>query len=248
METLFIKKLANEELFNKLPSVVLDDLFCFSDTNNTNEKQLTFINNDSNNKEEYEYIINIENIDNTNLTDEEEKEKNNYIAMINEENTKINTIITYLINNCYLNKVTIPYYKVYDYSNTPNNLRRKIKTHNHIFDIKKFILKNKITSIDTNYIKNMSNFILTKSIELLYNYNKCLLYSLQILKEHSYLIRHKNDYLVSIIPTFFTIINDEITINHYNKIKNTYNKNDNKYSTIINIAKNKNNIYEITFK
>ena len=224
METLFIKKLVNKELF------------CLSETNDEN-------------KEDYEYIINIDNIDNTNLNEEEEKVKDSFIAMANEELNRINAIVNYFSTNINVNKVFVPYYKVYDYSNTPNNLKRKINTHNHIFDIKKFILKN---NIDKN--KNMAEFILSKIFELLSEYNKCLLYSLLLLKEHPYLIRYKTDYLVSINPTLFTIINDEINIHHHNKIKNAYIKNDDKKpqtntkSTIIKIIKNKNNIYEITFK
>ena len=153
METLFIKKLVNKELF------------CLSETNDEN-------------KEDYEYIINIDNIDNTNLNEEEEKDKDSFIAMANEELNRINAIVNYFSTNINVNKVFVPYYKVYDYSNTPNNLKRKINTHNHIFDIKKFILKN---NIDKN--KNMAEFILSKIFELLSEYNKCLLYSLLLLKE-----------------------------------------------------------------
>lgn len=264
METLFIKKVVNYELFNKRPSIVLDGLFSL---NNKQEQLITFTENNDN--EDYEFILNIENIDKTDLNEDEEKERNNFITCINDEITKTANIMKYLIANIDLHKINVRHYKIYDYSNTPNHLKRKIKPHNHIFDAKKFIIKNCIdktkmntiisqitlsTSNENNELKLMAYFIISKIIDFYNTYNKCLLYSLEILKEHPYIIRYKDDYLVSINPTYFTQKDDTITIAHHNNIKNAFikvdttdNSNNNSKSTLINISKNKNNNYEINF-
>jgi hypothetical protein len=249
METLFIKKIINKELFNITPSIILDGLFCSSI-----DKELVFTKNDNN--DEYEFIINIDNIDTTNLTNDEENDTNIYIKMVNEEYNKITNNIKYLIANIDLKKLIIQDYKVNDYSDTPNYLKKKIKTH--IYDAKKFIIKNNIDKnkinntisqitnneiqpTEINEIKLILYFVLIKFIDLYNCYNKSILYSLELLREYPYLIRYKDDYLVSINPAFFTITNDEITIMHLNTINNAYAKtsNANINSSKINISKNK---------
>jgi len=260
METLFIKNIVNTELFNKLPSINTDGIFS---VDNKQEQIIKFENNNYN--DEYEFILNIDNINNEDLNEDEEKDKNNYISMINEEYKKLTTIIKYIIANIDIEKVIIPDYKIYDYSNIPKNLKSKIKSHNHIFDAKKFIMKNNIDKTiintiiskmknkelkETNELKIIAFFIITKIMDIFDKYNKCLLYSLELLKEYPYIFRYKDDYLITINESYFTINDNNITINHHNIIKNTFikNNNDNKKSTLINIGKNKNNNYEINFK
>jgi len=260
METLFIKNIVNGELLNKMPSINTDGIFS---VDNKQEQIIRFENNNFN--DEYEFILNIDNINNDDLNEEEEKAKNDYILSINEEYKKITSIIKYIIANIDIEKVIIPDYKIYDYSNVPKNLKSKIKSHNHIFDAKKFIMKNNIdkTNInaiiskmknkdlkDSNELKIIAFFIIIKIMDILDKYNKCLLYSLELLKEYPYVFRYKDDYLLSINDSYFTITDNNITLMHYNIIKNAFikNNNDNKKSSIINISKNKNNNYEIIFK
>jgi hypothetical protein len=246
METLFIQKIINKELFNKTPSIILDGLFC--------SKELLYTTNDDN-KDEYEFIINI---DNTNLTDEEDKEKNTFISILNEEQNRITTNMKFLIDNLDLTKISIQDYKVIDYSDMPNYLKKKMKTHN--YDAKKFIIKNnidknklicmiaqltnndEIKTVQTNELKLIGYFIVSKIIDLFNLYLKSILYTLELLKEHPYLFRYKNEYLISINPAFFTITNNEISILHFNTINNAFTKapqkNNNIHSSTIHISKN----------
>lgn len=238
METLFIQKIINKELFNKTPSIILDGLFC--------SNELLYTTNDDN---EYEFIINI---DNSNLTEEEEKEKNIFMSLLNEEQNRITNNMKFLIENLNLTKITVQDYKIYDYSDMPNYLKKKMKTHN--CDAKKFIIKNNIDKnklistiaqltnneikiVQLNEIKLIAYFIIIKIIDLFDLYHKSILYTLELLKEHPYLFRCKNEYLMSINPAFFSIKNEEISILHFNTINNAYAKT-NSHSSTIHIAKN----------
>jgi len=262
METLFIKNIINYNLFDKQPNILLDGLLNYYDT----KKEIFFFtNNKDDNKDDYEIIINI---DNSNLSENEEEDKNNFIKLINDEINRIKKIFEYLIINIDINKLTIPYYKIYNYNDIPKNLRSKIKVHNHIFDIKKFIIKNNINKDEIsntialllnknnkdlilNDHKIMIFYILIKIFEFYNIYNKCLLYSLETLNEYPYIIRNKEEYLININSNLFTILNDKIEINHFNKIKNVFGKNNDKNilnTTTILISKNNNKNYELSFK
>jgi len=256
MEQLFIKNIINNELFNKLPNIKLNGLLNYYDTK---ENIISFDN---------DYIINID-YNKTDIDENDIKEIDDYLKEIIAELTKVKKVMEYLIVNLQLNKLNIPYYKVYDYSNIPNNLKSKIKT-NHLFDIKKFIIKNGIhkeeliktikillaqdeLKININEMKLMIFFILIKIFELYNIYNKSLLYSIELIKENPNIIKNKNDNLIIINKNNFLINNDIIEINHYNLIKNAYSKNNinNKKATVVNITSstkitiNKNN--EILF-
>jgi len=242
MEQLFIKKIINQQLYNKINDININDIFNYYPDK---IDIIPFINNNEDQNDDYEFIIDI---DNSNLNEEEEKDKNDYLNKLKEEITRISKIIEYLIVNININKIKTLNYKSYNYDNTSKFIKNKIKSNNHNFDIKKFIIKNKIENTnDNNDNKMISLFILNKMIEIFNNYNKCLNYSLKLLEEYPYIIRNKNDYLSIIDINFFNMNNDEINVNHHNLIKNSYNSN-NKQTTIINIKKNKDKNFEILFK
>jgi hypothetical protein len=102
--------------------------------------------------------------------------------------------------------------------------------------------------------KQMVLFILNKIIETYDLYHKNLLYSLAIINELPILIKEKekdNSYknLININKDIIDINDTKtiITINHFNLIKNTYNKSENKITNKIEITKNK-DLFEIGFK
>jgi hypothetical protein len=272
MEQLFIKNIIDKELFNNQSNIIFDDLFNYYDTketiisfdNKNNNDYIIIDKSDLNEKN----IDEIDNIDKSNLNEKEQEDKDTYIKNINDELARTKKVFEYLIVNIDFNKILIPNYKNYDYSNIPNNLKSKIKSNNHIFDIKKFFIKNSINindfdkviskllnkniiELNLNDTKRMSFYILITNFELYNNYNKSLLYSLDLLNKYPFLFRNKEDYLININSNYFNIINDKIEINLFNTIKNLYSKNNKnnifKSNNLI-ISKNKNNYFEFNFK
>lgn len=263
MEQFFIKQITDYELFNKQPDVSLNGFFDYYDTKET---LLNFNYNNNNEENTYEIV--------ENLSEDEIKEKDDFIKTIDDELLRIKKFFEFLIVNLDLNKITIPYYKTYDYSNVPNNLRSKIKT-NHQFDIKKFLINNgikketllpkielitnkKSNELNLNEPKLMLFAILIKIIEIFNCYNKCLLYSKDIVQENPNLIKTKELNLVLINTSLFTMVDNNIEITHFNLIKNAFNKNtiNNKKATTVSITssnkivivKNTNKTFEIFFK
>jgi hypothetical protein len=260
-----ISNIINKNLYNNQPSLNIDSIFLY---NINNEEILKFnkLTLDKN-EEDFVYIIN----DNECLNEIEEKEKEEYIKSLQEEIARINKIMEYLVINININKINIPNYKIYDYSELSKNLRTKVKTKNHKFDIKLFLIKNKINKdeikiivkkflnttildFNLNEYKLMLFFILSKIIDLYDFYHKNLLYSLEIIMELPLLIRDKekdNSYknLININKDIININDTKtiITFNHFNLIKNAFNKSENKITSKIELTKNK-DIFEIIFK
>jgi len=261
MNEIFINNIYDNNLYEKQPNLNLNGIFDF------NSNKLNFINDD-----DYE-ILNINEINNeiTNEETNEDKERNDYKKRINEEIKRVNYIIEYLISNVDIYKIKLPNYKVYNYSDLSKNIRTKVKTKNHIFDINKFLIKNKINKSNIeNISKKMFNkdiilndskiiiiFILNIIFDIYNHYNKSLLYSLELLNKNPLVIRDKykdkNDNyiynsLININNLIFNIndLKTSINIMHFNIIKNSYNKSG-KLSNIIEINKVKDN-YEIIFK
>ncbi len=253
----FIKKIINNELLTNIPNIIYDGIYNY-DINKQELINFTtpFINNN------FEYLIIDKDISTSNLNEEEENEKNAYINDLTNEQIRIKKVIEYLIINVEISKINILNYKIYDYSNTSNHIRSKIKT-NHNFDIKHFIIKNKINREkiqkqmslmlnkpigDMNETKLMSYYLLIFIIDIYNIYNKCINYSIELLKEHPYIHRKKEDYLLNINPNYFKIVNDEIEIMHHNLIKNAYKKDKDKTSSFISFKKTKQKNYELDFK
>jgi|694.fasta_scaffold04684_5 hypothetical protein len=257
----FINNILYKNIYENQPSLNTKGLFEY----NINKEILNYEKDNDNDKDkDYEIINDIE------LDENEEKEKEEYIKNINDEIKRVNSIIEYLIVNLNINKIIIPDYKIYNYDNLAKNLRTKVKKSNHIFDIKLFLLKNKITKDNTETIikdflnindinfnlsesKQMIFFILNKIVHIYNLYNKSMLYSLKLLEENPNLIKNKDNnsymYLVNINKDFFNINETKttISINHFNIINNAFNKDDNKSTTKIVINKDKDN-FIICFK
>lgn len=255
MENIFIKEIINKKLINNTENIKLKGLF------NYNINKIEIIEFEKNKDiDEYEYIINN---NNNEITDKEQEEIKEYINNINEEIKRIHKIIEYIVTNIELLKIEIPNFKIYDYSNISKNIRNKVKTNNHQLDINKFILKNKIEDknikditkelldtnedINLNQLKKMSIYIIIQIINIFNNYNKCLNYSKQLIEEQPEIIKNKEENLCKIDKELIKIENEEIIINHNGIIKNSYISN-NKIGKYINIKKNKNKKYEISFK
>lgn len=256
MEFLFIKEIINYELFNKIVDVKLKGLF------NYYQNKIELIEFECNNHltDDFEFVIDSEN---QNLTEEEEKEKKEYLEKVDEELLRIRKIIEFLVVNVELLKIQVPHFKIYDYSNVSKHIKSKIKSNNHQLDIKKFLIRNKIDSdeiikktqelLDTtneiklNEFKLMSGFILINVINIYNYYNKCLLYSKELVQEFPFVIKNKDNKLCKIDNEIITMNNDEIKIKHYGLIKNGYMSN-NKIGDFINIHKNKDKNFEILFK
>jgi hypothetical protein len=262
MEFLFIKEIINQELFKKIGDVKLKGLFNYYE----NKINLIEFNNINNEKDDFEFIIDDKN-ENDNLTEDEEKEKKEYLEKVDEELSRIKKIMEYLVVNIELLKIQIPHFKIYDYSNVSKHIKSKIKStnHNHPLDIKKFLLKNKISNDDIveklkvlidnntdeiklNEFKLMSSFIIITIINIYNYYNKSLEYSKELLKEFPFVIRNKDIKLCKIDNEIINMNNDEIKIKHYGLIKNSYISSNNKIGDFININKNKNKNFEILFK
>lgn len=242
----FISNITNNDLFNKQPNISLDGILNYYDT----KEQLIIYENyiqgsTESSNENYEII--------DDLTEDEEKAKDDFIKTLTDEEARVKKIMEYLIVNVDLNKITIPNYKIYDYSNTPKHLRNKINT-NHPFDLKKFLIKNgiakgeliptiekmtnkKANELNLNEMKTMIYFILTKVFEIYNAYNKSILYSKEILKEKPLFYKNK-DALVSLNPNLMKLDinnNNKIEVIHLNTIKNAFAKNtnsDKKSSTV----------------
>jgi hypothetical protein len=256
MEFLFIKEIINYELFNKTPDVKFKGLFNYYE----NKTELIEFQCNDHLIDDFEFVNDIEN---HNLTEEEEKERNEYLEKVDEELGKIRKIIEFLVVNVELLKIQIPHFKIYDYSNVSKHIKSKIKSANHQLDIKKFLMKNKIDSdeiikktqelLDTtneiklNEFKLMSSFILIIMINIYNYYNKCLLYSKELVQEFPFVIKNKDTKLCKIDSELITMNNDEIKIKHCGLIKNSYMSN-NKIGDFINIHKNKDKNFEILFK
>lgn len=245
--------ICNQQLFNKIPNVKLNGIF------NYYENKLNIIEFDSNDKnDDFEFIIDVDNYE---LTEKDQEDKNNYIQEINEELIRIKKVIEYLLTNITFLKIEIANFKIYDYSSVSKHIRNKIKIHH--FDIKQFINKNKIdknfiidkikevldnsNDININEFKLMSSFILLEIITIYNNYNKLLNYSKQLLEEIPAIIKDKDKKLIKIDKELISLNNDEITIKHNGIIKNSYTSNG-KIGMFINIAKNKNKNFVISFK
>lgn len=259
MNKILISNIINQDLYNNQPSLILDGILNYD----MNKKELIKFTDTNNNKEEdYEVIDKI--------TDENIKEKEEYIKGIKDEIDRINKIMEFLVVNLDINKITIPYYKIYDYSDLPKNLRTKIKSNSHIFDIKKFIIKNKINKdeIET-YSKKILNksqlnfnltenkimiiFIIIKIFNIYEYYYQNLNYSLNVLNENSDLIKNKNKdnsyiNLINIDKNLIDLNESKtiFSITYFDEIKNGYNK-IGKNGTKIEININKDN-YQIFFK
>ena len=264
MEQLFIKNIINKELYSKLADIDLEGIFNYSPEK---EEIIRYIEKSN---FEYEFIIN--NLDNTaQLTEEEEIIKEEYITKLSQEFIKIKKNFEYLIVNFDINKAIIPHYKIYDYNDTPAFIKKKISKKTHLFNLQTFLIKNKVNKddiinfaakiqnldvkmINKDDIKIMLFFVIYKIIELYTTYDKCIRYSLELLKEYPYLIRYKEEYLTNIDEKYFNISNDEINITHFNEIKYANNKHVEKdkisilNSKFIKLIKNKNKNYEILFK
>jgi len=255
----FIKKIINNQLFTNTPTIDINDIFNY-DINKT--ELINFVNLNKTETDDFEYLIIDKDISNANLNEEEEKEKNAYVNDLLNEGIRVKKVIEYLITNVEISKVNILNYKPYDYSNTSNHIRSKIKT-NHNFDIKTFIIKNKINKEkiqkqmslmlnkslnDMNEFKLMNYYLFIFIIDIYNIYNKCIYYSIELLKEHPYLYRKKEEYLLNINPNYFKIVNDEIEIMHHNLIKNAYKKDKDKTTTCIILKKTKSKKYELDFK
>lgn len=257
MEFLFIKKIIDAQVFNKSANVDIKDIFNYYPTKT---KLINFCNYTDSNPDDYEFVIDI---DSNPLTENEEEERTTYMNSLKEEVLKTTKVIEYLITNLEISKVKIANFKIYDYDNTSKYIKSKIKSNNHNLDVKKFIFKNKIDKdeiirkikemgviIDGSLIgelKLMTYFILIKIIDIYNIYNKCLVYSINLLEEYPFVIRNKDEYLSIIDAKFMNITNDEINIYHHNLIKNSYNSN-NKIGDTINLKKDKNKNFEILFK
>jgi hypothetical protein len=258
-----INNIINKRLYNNQPSLNTNGLLLY----NINKEEILKFNNLTSDKSEEDFVYINDINENEYLNEIEEKEREEYIKSLQEEISRINKIMEYLIININLNKINIPNYKIYDYSELSKNLRTKVKTKNHKFDIKLFLIKNKINKneietiakkfLNTNVLdfnltehKQMLLFLLSKIIDVFDYYHKNLLYSLEIISELPLLIRDKdkdNSYknLINIDKDIINI-NDTKTIftfNHFNLIKNAFNKSENK----IELTKNK-DIFEIIFK
>lgn len=255
MEFLFIKKIIDTQIFNKIAEVNINDIFNYYPTKTD---LITFCNTGSTDGNDYEYVIDV---DSDPLNEKEEEEKSKYVNSLKEEVLKTSKVIEYLIANVEISKLKVANFKIYNYDNTSKHIKSKIKSGNHNLDVKKFILKNKIDRDaivskmkemgvivqGTDDLKLMSYFILIKIIEIYNTYNKCLVYSINLLEEYPYMIRKKDEYLSLIDNKFINITNDEINIYHHNLIKNSYNSN-NKIGESINLKRDKNKNFEILFK
>lgn len=255
MEFLFIKKIIDTQIFNKIADVDVKDIFNYYPTK---ANLITFCNSNQNEGNDYEFVIDV---DPNPLNEKEEEERNTYMNSLKEEVLKVAKMIEYLIANLEISKVKVANFKIYDYDNTSKHIKSKIKSNNHNLDVKKFIFKNKIdrdviinnikemgiTSEGAGELKLMTYFILIKIIEIYNIYNKCLVYSIHLLEEYPFTIRNKDEYLSTIDNKFMNITNDEINIYHHNLIKNAYNSN-NKIGDTINFKKDKNKNFEILFK
>jgi hypothetical protein len=257
MEFLFIKKVLNEQLFNKIPDIKFKGLFNYYE-NKINLIEYEEIKNLSD--DDFEFIMDT---DTSPLNTDEEEKRNDLLLKLTEEINRIRKVFEYLIVNVEILKLLVPHYKIYDYSNVSRNIKSKIKSANHQLDIKKFLLKNKIEKdfindklnelLDTNdkynlsEFKMMSTYIIIHIINIFNYYNKCLQYSKELLTEFPYIIRNSEEYLVKIRFEIFNLTNDDININHMGLIKNSYTST-NKFGETINIHKNKDKKFEILFK
>lgn len=246
-------EICNYQLYNKIPDIKLKGIF------NYYENKINLIEFENNkNNEDFEFIINIDSIQ---LTDEEELDKKKYLDELNEEINRIKKIMEYLVTNIDLLKIQIGNFKIYDYSNVSKHIKNKLKIHN--FDLKQFLLKNKIDKIDlTNKIKElldisddiqlneyklMSSFLLLEIINIYNNYNKLLLYSKQLVEEFPTIIKEKDKKLVKIDKELIMLNNDELSFKFNSNIKNAFTTN-NKLGTMINIKKNKDKNFVLLFK
>lgn len=259
MEHLFIKNFKNPSLFLKSPSIDIQGIF---DYNPEKETIISFISQET---EEFEII-----------NKDDDNDFNELISKLKDEKIRIIKLLELLIVNIDIQKTQLPHFKIYNYENVANHMKTKIKKHsnNNYFDIIKFNLKNginkdkeliletikKMSNIDVNKddIKLAIYFILIKIINLFDCYLKCIHYSIELLNDEPSLIKDENinDFIINLENSSFNFIDDEININHYNLIKNSYVKNVDKNksslsitsSTMIKLKKNSNKNYEIYFK
>jgi len=232
MENLFIKNIINQTLFNNSTYLNINDILnYYPDKINV----LSFNNID---KEEFEII---------DINDNNEK-KTQLINNLNNEYKRIIKILEFFIINIDINKILLPYFKLYNYDNTSKYMKTKIKKHsnNNYFDIIKFNLKNNINkdkdfiiatiSLMTNINKNdiLNNiteyklaifYIIIIIINLFDTYLKCINYSINLINHNSNILNQDyTDFIINIDNKFFNIIDDEINIVHHNLIKNSFNK------------------------
>ena len=256
MESFYIKNIIDKNLFENTVSIDVSEIFNYF----MNKSPLiSYLN--KNGSSEYDFIIDIS-VDTTPLNEKETEDMNIYLSKLKEEINRIEKVIEYLIANVDISKMKLLNYKIYNYDNTSKFIKSKLKSNNHNFDIKKFILKNKInkdeiilkmkqmmaTDISNiNENKIVIYYLLIKIIDLFAIYNKCLSYSIKLLEDYPYLFRNKDEYLCIINEKFMNITNDEINIFHHNQIKNAFTSN-NKYGEIINIKRDNNKNFEILFK
>lgn len=257
METTFIKNIINRPLFDNSPSLIINGLFDY------NPEKIDIV-SFTKNQEEFEII-------DKDIDEETKKKKEEMINVLNDEKKRIIKILEYFIINVDVNKIQLPFYKIYDYENISKFMKSKVKKHsnNNYFDIIKFNIKNGInkdkelilskfsqminSNIDgLNEFKLATLYIIIQIIELFNIYLKSIHYSIELINENP--SNTNEDYLINMDNKFFNITDDEINICHHNFIKNAYNKNIDKNnfsitsSTIIKIKKNSNKNYEILFK
>ena len=246
-------EICNSQLYNKIPDINLKGLLNYYE-NKIN--LLEFENNKSN--EDFEFIINV---DSSSLSEEEELIRKTYLDDVIEEIGRIKKVMEYFVTNIDLLKLQVANFKIYDYSNISKHIKNKLKIHN--FDLKQFLMKNKIDKlklinqikelldtsddIQLNESKLMSSFLLLKIIEIYNNYNKQLLYSRQLLEEIPSIIKEKDKKLVKIDKELIKLDKDELLFKFDRTIKNAFTK-DNKLGTIIAIQKNKDKNFVISFK
>jgi len=257
MEFLFIKKVIDRNLFDNSIDLNINEIFNYY----TNKEELIKFENKKTNDEtnDYEFIIDV---DASPLNEKEEEEMKIYLSMLKEEINRIQKVIEYLIANVDVYKIKLLNYKNYDYDNTSKFIKSKIKSGNHNFDLKKFLMKNKINKDEIiekfkqmtvkeigaiNDSKLATYYLLIKIMEFFNNYNKSLVYSVKLLEEYPYIYKNKDEYLCEINQKNMNMNNDEINIYHHSLIKNAYTTN-NKYGDTINLKRGKDKNFEMSFK
>jgi hypothetical protein len=233
----FVSSIYDNDIYIKTPNISYKGLFDYYENKEEVIKyNIVDIGNDMN-IEEFEII---DKDDNINIDDKKEM-RDGLIKGFEEERKRTEKVIEYLVVNADINKLELSYFKSYDYNDVHKYMRTKIKKHTNYFDIKNFMNKNKINK---DFLINLFDLkennlsmnkicvyhILYKIIDIYNQYNKALIYSIELLKKYPKLLNEDKylDYLVKINPNLFLIKNDEINILHLNEIKNAYSRKEEK--------------------
>ena len=223
----FISSIYDNDIYIKTPNISYKGLLDYYE----NKEEIIKYENEKVENEEFEIIDKDDNID------EHKEMREGLMKGFDEERKRVKKVIEYLIVNMDMNSLELPYYKTYDYGDVPKYMKTKIKKHPNYFDINIFMNKNKMNKeflidlfdvkVDINKLsihKICIYHIFYKIFDLYNQYNKALIYSIELLKIYPNLLKDDKylDYLVKINPNQFNIINDEIRINHLNELKNAY--------------------------